>query len=838
YPFILRLHPLMTATVSYFSLRPDKEKANPINASYFEMASVYGDAGTKEAINVWRIIKMRLTPLPTSEFASFYRGDCYLILKTYGTPARSWNIHFWIGKEASNDEITAAAVEAVQLDRHLEGKAVQFRETQENESSQFLSYFRHGLRYLDGGADSALKKAIGEKEKKLYHVKGAKNIRVRQVPLSIESLNKGDVFILDTVDVIYIWNGPESNNREKIKGAEMGRDIRAEHGHKSKLEIIDSDEWATHSSFFGHLGVRSGLTIKEAAMDDDKETERKVERTKLFRVSDASGQLKADEIKPPFSYKDLDTNDCFYLDLGHEMYVWIGRKCTKNEREQVWATVDKYLTGLNLSSRDVRVTKINEGMETALFKAALNWPTTTPTENTDIINKGVARSTRSDSISLPELKPSQLSRYMPDDGTGEIKVWKVERFSLVEVPKEDHGIFYAGDSYVILYRSKAFTSGVVYFWLGWTSTTDEKSSAAILATQLDQTECKGKATQVRVVQSKEPAHFLSIFDGLVITLTGGAASGFKGRYAHWRKESDTYDLDGTRLFQIRNQSAAQVEESASSLNSNDVFILETPTQNYMWLGQGSNTREKATAAACSTRLRLKTPLHLIHEGKETPDFWKALGGKKAYATGTSLIKNETRTALLFHCSNSRGYFHTEHVADFTQADLEPNDVMILDTFDEVFVWVGEGANSQEKKKSLDFAIKYVTSEMGGRRSVDDTSMFVVKQGFEPVNFTGHFGSWDKMYWQVNYNYETLKRQLTTSEGAVSVKEALSKYDKKYPVEVLRKLSDELPDGIDAVHKEKHLTDEDFVNVFSMTRSAFEKLSPWKQADCKRAVGLY
>ncbi|GMT10753.1 hypothetical protein PFISCL1PPCAC_2050 [Pristionchus fissidentatus] len=797
------------------------------------MVSVYEDAGTKEGVLVWRIIKMRLTPVPMSEFGSFYSGDCYLVLKTYGTPARSWNIHFWIGKEASNDEITAAAFEAVQLDRHVDGKAVQFRETQEKESSQFISYFRHGLRYLDGGADSALKKATDAKEKRLYHVKGAKNIRMRQVPLSIDSLNKGDVFILDTVDVIYIWNGPESNNREKIKGAEIGRDIRAEHGHKSRLEIIDADEWATHSTFFGHLGVRSGLTIKEAAVDDDTEIERKITRTRLFRVSDASGVLKVDEIKPPFSYKDLDTNDCFYLDLGHEMYAWIGRKCTKNEREQVWTTIDKYLAGLKLSTRDVRVTKINEGMETALFKAALNWPPSTPTENTDIINKGVAR-TRADSIALPELKTSQLSRYMPDDGTGERKVWKVERFSLVEVPKEDHGIFYSGDSYVVHYKSRSITNGVVYFWLGWTSTTDEKSSAAILATQVDQQECKGKATQVRVVQSKEPAHFLSIFDGLVVTLTGGAASGFKGR-----KDQDTYDLDGTRLFQIRNQSAAQVEEAASSLNSNDVFILETPAKNYMWLGQGSNTREKATAVECSKRLRLKTPLDLMYEGKETADFWKALGGKTEYATGTSLIKNEIRTALLFHCSNARGYFHTEHVPDFTQADLEPSDVMILDTFDEVYVWVGEGANDQEKKKSLDFAIKYVTSELGGRRSVDDTSMFVVKQGFEPVNFTGHFASWDKSYWQVNYNYEILKKQLTVNSDSVSsLKDEMSKYDRKYPVDILRQHKDDLPDGIDAVHKEKHLTDTDFETVFSMTRTAFDNLSPWKKADHKRRVGLF
>ena len=99
-------------------------------------------------------------------------------------------------------------------------------------------------------------------------------------------------------------------------------------------------------------------------------------------------------------------------------------------------------------------------------------------------------------------------------------------------------------------------------------------------------------------------------------------------------------------------------------------------------------------------------------------------------------------------------------------DLEPNDVMILDTFDEIFVWVGEGANQTEKKKSLDLAMvtsttaseqfigcellqKYVSSEMGGHRKLDETAMYVVKQGFEPCNFTGHFPSWDVTFWSVS-----------------------------------------------------------------------------------------
>lgn len=60
--------------------------------------------------------------------------------------------------------------------------------TQVGNSFLFFLLNLFPLRYMEGGADSALKKAVGEKEKRLYHVKGAKNIRVRQVrPLPLLS---------------------------------------------------------------------------------------------------------------------------------------------------------------------------------------------------------------------------------------------------------------------------------------------------------------------------------------------------------------------------------------------------------------------------------------------------------------------------------------------------------------------------------------------------------------------------------------------------------------------------------------------------------------------------
>ena len=40
---------------------------------------------------------------------------------------------------------------------------------------------------------------------------------------------------------------------------------------------------------------------------------------------------------------------------------------------------------------------------------------------------------------------------MVDDGSGVKEVFRVEMFDLISVPEEDHGVFFSGDCYVILY---------------------------------------------------------------------------------------------------------------------------------------------------------------------------------------------------------------------------------------------------------------------------------------------------------------------------------------------------------------------------------------------------
>lgn len=160
----------------------------------------------------------------------------------------SWDVHFWLGLETTQDEAGAAAIYTVQLDDKLGGAPIQHREVQDHESHLFLNYFKPGIRYLPGGVASGFNQVQTNAggEKRLFQVKGKKNIRVRQVNLSISAMNRGDCFILDAGKTIYIYVGKKSKRVERIKAISAANQIRdQDHNGRSQVHIIGELENVT-----------------------------------------------------------------------------------------------------------------------------------------------------------------------------------------------------------------------------------------------------------------------------------------------------------------------------------------------------------------------------------------------------------------------------------------------------------------------------------------------------------------------------------------------------------------------------------------------------------------
>jgi len=714
-------------------------------------------AGKAFGLQIWRIENFEPVPYDENLYGRFNEGDSYIVLRTFDKGGRlSFNVHFWLGSETTQDESGSAAILAVELDDSLDGVPVQYREVQEAESQLFLSYFAKGVRYLPGGVKSGFKHYDPDQvEKRLFMVKGKKNVQVKEVLVDISSINNSDAFILDcgkNHDIL-VYLPPKARKMEQFRATQVANEIRDE-DHAGHAEVVVIDQYAgNQGKFFEALGSGSLEDVKEGADDDEDEDKENAREIKLFKVhSEEGGDTEIEEItERPLRQDMLDSQDAFILAGGTDgLFAWVGKGSNKEERLSVMKASEKYIKD-NEWSKKTRVTRVMEDLETAMFKQFFtHW------NETDSEFGGLGRTYSPGSIaewSIEDLHIEARKRiaksagtaigFMPDDGTGDKTIWRIEDMELVELEPEKHGFFFAGDSYVILY--KYGSEAIVYFWQGSKSSLDEKGASALHAARIDNEELGGKAIQVRVVQGDEPRHFIKMFKGNMVVFSGGKASGFKNV-----KDRDDYDEDGVRMFRVRNTCgevdarATQVPEVADSLASDDVFLLETPSNCWIWSGQECIDEEVEQARRLSALVCPGREVEEIKEGAEGDDFWSALGG------GPTSDFRSTRAGLnrpilpprLFHITARPGRkVRAFEIFHFKQTDLESDDCMLLDSGDEVYVWVGEEADSQEAKTGLKLAKEYLDTDPTPRSSSSST-ILVIKQGQEPNSFKKIFKEWN------------------------------------------------------------------------------------------------
>ncbi|XP_076978784.1 scinderin isoform X1 [Tamandua tetradactyla] len=706
----------------------------------------FAGAGEKAGLQVWRVERLELVPVPASAHGDFYVGDAYLVLCTLQTGRGfAYRLHFWLGKECSQDESTAAAIYTVQMDDYLGGKPVQNRELQGYESTDFVSYFKGGLKYKAGGVASGLNHVLTNDltAKRLLHVKGRRVVRAAEVPLRWDSFNRGDCFIVDLGTEIYQWCGSLSNKYERLKASQVAIGIRdTERKGRSQLTVVE--EGSEPPELIEVLGKKPEL--RDGEEDDDTVadiTNRKM--AKLYMVSDASGRMSVTLVaeENPFSMTMLLSEECFILDHGaaKQIFVWKGKDANPQERKAAMKTAEEFLQQMNYSA-NTQIQVLPEGGETPTFKQFFkDWRDKDQSDGFGkvYVTEKVAQIKQIpfDASKLHSSPQMAAQHNMVDDGSGKVEIWRVENSGRVPIDENSYGEFYGGDCYIILYT---YPRGqIIYTWQGANATRDELTISAFLTVQMDRS-LGGQAVQVRVAQGKEPPHLLSLFKHkpLIIYKNGTSKKGGQAPAAP------------VRLFQVRRNLASitrtvEVDADANSLNSNDVFVL-TLRQNsgYIWIGRGASQEEQKGAEYVASVLRCKTTK--IQEGKEPEEFWSSLGGKKDYQTSPLLeIQAGEHPPRLFGCSNKTGRFVIEEVpGEFTQEDLAEDDVMLLDAWEQIFIWIGKDANDVERTESLKSAKMYLETDPSGRDK--RTPIVIVKQGHEPPTFTGWFLAWDSSRW--------------------------------------------------------------------------------------------
>jgi gelsolin len=326
------------------NLGTDLEKKVREAAAHKEPA--WEHAGQHVGLEIWRIEKFQVKPWPKDQYGSFYSGDSYIVLNTWkkaGNDALHWDIHFWLGEHTTQDEAGTAAYKTVELDDRLGGAPVEHREVMGYESTLFLQYFHDNIRIMSGGVETGFRHVKPEEYRpRLLHIKGKKKVRCLEVNRVAASLNSGDCFLLDLGLKILQWNGSKSGGIERNKAGSLARAMDDERGGKAEVVVLQEGE--EEAIFWDNLQGGKGpvKSAEHGGADDDEHQHDK----KLFRLSDASGSMKFTEIKP-ISRAALDSKDVFIYDVGNEVFTWVGKAASVNEKRLALDYATRYLSTHN-----------------------------------------------------------------------------------------------------------------------------------------------------------------------------------------------------------------------------------------------------------------------------------------------------------------------------------------------------------------------------------------------------------------------------------------------------------------------------------------------------------
>ncbi|XP_061990495.1 villin-4 isoform X1 [Rosa rugosa] len=729
-----------------------------------DLDPAFHGAGQKAGLEIWRIENFRPVIVPQSSHGKFFMGDSYVILKTTASKsgALRHDIHYWLGKDTSQDEAGTAAIKTVELDAALGGRAVQYREVQGHETAKFLSYFKPCIIPQEGGIASGFKHAEAEEHTtRLFVCKGKHVVHVKEVSFARSSLNHDDIFVLDTKSKIFQFNGSNSSIQERAKALEVVQYIKDMY-HDGKCDIASIEDGklmadADTGEFWALFGGFAPLP-KKTANDEDKIFDS--HSTKLLRVEKEKAEpVEADSLTREL----LETNKCYLLDCGLELFVWMGRNTSLDERRSASGAAEELLRGPDRSKS--HMIRVIEGFETVMFKSKFDsWPQTVEVAVSEDGRGKVAALLKRQGVNVKGLLKADPVKEEPQpyiDCTGNLLVWRVNGQEKILLPASDQSKIYSGDCYIFQYSypGEDKEEHLIGTWFGKQSIEEERASAISLASKMVES-LKFLPAQARIYEGNEPIQFYSIFQSLIV-LKGGLSDGYKKYVAEKEVPDETYQEDGVALFRVQgsgpdNMQAIQVEAVASSLNSSYCHILHSGSTVFTWSGSLATTDDQELVERQLDLIKPNLQSKPQKENTESEQFWDLLGGKAEYPS-QKIVRDAESDPRLFSCIFSNENLKVVEIYNFTQDDLMTEDMFILDCHTDIFVWVGQEVNSKDKMHALTIGEKFLERDFLMENLSRQAPIYIVMEGSEPPFFTRFF-TWDSAKSKMHGN--SFQRKLT------------------------------------------------------------------------------
>ncbi len=150
----------------------------------------------------------------------------------------------------------------------------------------------------------------------------------------------GDVYLVDDDKTIYVWIGNKCSVDEKTAGAAQARTLDQQRGGAAKIITVDQNqETPDFLKLINTMGAMKVVEknvaktmLKDVVTGDYAQFSEHV--NVLYRVSseEFEGINAMKMVQVPYNKDELDTEDCFVLDLGNKVYVWQGNACNVKEK--------------------------------------------------------------------------------------------------------------------------------------------------------------------------------------------------------------------------------------------------------------------------------------------------------------------------------------------------------------------------------------------------------------------------------------------------------------------------------------------------------------------------
>ncbi|XP_020571122.1 villin-1 isoform X2 [Phalaenopsis equestris] len=324
-----------------------------------------------------------------------------------------------------------------------------------------------------------------------------------------------------------------------------------------------------------------------------------------------------------------------------------------------------------------------------------------------------------------------------------LEIWCIENLRPVLVRKSSHGKFFSRSAYIVL-NTAILRNGIyqhdIHYWAGKDAEEDDSNLASDKALELDAA-LGSRAVHYKEVQGNETEKFLSYFKPCIIPIEGVFTSEI---------QDDGNGGYRVTLLACKGDHAIRVREVPflrSSLNHNNVFILDTESKIFLFSGCNSSIQERAKALEVvqyinenqhSGRCKVAT----IEDGKfvgdsDAGEFWSFFGGYAPIPRESQSTEQNEKPSAANLFGFNKGKLLLLDSLSLAKGLLSSDRCYVLDCGAEIFLWMGRTTLVSERKASILAVEEFMHTQ---DRPVSIHTTFLT-EGSETAKFKSYFKDW-------------------------------------------------------------------------------------------------